>query len=393
VCGGISVAGITGCVTTISSITLASIADVDTNDYYTGMKLTITGGGASNDGTVVSAKGQSCQISAYTGSTRVATCDLSNHGEFGYVLWGGTVAYPYVDPTITVGAALADVKLMVSWAPKDWTVPYYAAIGDPTATREMVLVTAATFVDDGLAGRYQLTVTRAYAGTTAVDISLANTKARDVVAKITYARTHAVVDVAVADDGIVVNDIHGWTTLPKTGIVNMVHSITGKGTPATHTLAITEMKRIQWTLTAGIDSSVTALSLVANDFVKFDADLLADEDYLRLGDLTSGEVVLVGAATSGLAGSDYPMPTIMRSALSSTAAAWPIGTVVTLIRRGTAVVWALNPIEISGNQILAASVSTLAANIPAFASVAAITAFDGGLVDFKFQPMGDPTAT
>ena len=42
------------------------LADADTDDYYNGMRLYITGGGASNDGTKLSAKGQSCRITDYT---------------------------------------------------------------------------------------------------------------------------------------------------------------------------------------------------------------------------------------------------------------------------------------------------------------------------------------
>ena len=78
----------------MDTLTLSrELADADTDDYYNGMRLYITGGGASNDGTKLSAKGQSCRITDYTAAhattPRSAACDLTNQGQFGYVLWGG----------------------------------------------------------------------------------------------------------------------------------------------------------------------------------------------------------------------------------------------------------------------------------------------------------------
>ena len=403
VCGGL-VAG--DCDNTGNLITLSSI-EVDRdilvtsadNDYYNGMRLTITGGGKSNDGTVGSAVGQSCIITDYDGASREATCDLSQHGDFGYVLYGGAdwpspLDGDYSDEEVSDSVT----TLVVSWAP-DWKLPFYAAIGDPTATRELVLVTARAEVRGTHPGvRYSLTVERGYLNSAAVAITEANVLALTDVKKITYSRFAAIGTPLTAGTSLPINDIYGWTSTPQTGLTNLVASFTGKTVAgATKTVSVAKVLRAQWTLAADISAAATTFTFYARDDLLYfttaaNGDSLLDCDTVQIGD----EKILLngGGGTNGVVNCDGATPsvctaggTVVRGQESTTATAHKAGAIVYLYTHRECTTNAPKDPDVilckNCHELVYASGTTTGADI---------LGSDGILLDMKWAPQGEPEA-
>ncbi|MGB1591803.1 MAG: IPT/TIG domain-containing protein, partial [Promethearchaeia archaeon] len=258
-CDGFPACPDTTTLANVDSLTLSrELADADTDDYYNGMRLYITGGGASNDGTKLSAKGQSCRITDYTAAhattPRSAACDLTNQGQFGYVLWGGNFLGCN---GATDAVSATDQLLTVSWVPAYMKTPYYAAIGADDADREIVKVLSVAIVGN----QFQLTVIRGFAGANAGVVTWANSKALAAAAKITYASS-ALMNVNTATSLLVAGFLKSCTDksdtrcaiasdgLPTATLANLYVKITKK-TPTTETKAITALAKQTFTLKGG----------------------------------------------------------------------------------------------------------------------------------------------
>ena len=432
------------------------LADSDTDSYYVGMRLYITGGGDAKlsktcgtgqstagvacavnnvqDGCVVtsgscqletvkktlSAAGQSCEITAYTASTRTATCDLTNSGKSGFVLWGGTPlgvplknrpaggAFPCMDMTVHTGChqdgltpaqhflyetatpttngadvtkilavTKADTLLTVTWVPTYWKTPYYAAIGAPSADREIIKVLSVAVQGN----RYQLTVIRDFQGLQTKNTRLASAKeitwslarSLDVAATITYARSALMRNAAANDLNIVVagflascgldttdvrckfaSDTLPLTPFPytaagslhenpgftgdDTSLGNLKFKITKQGSPVvSETRGIRTMRRAYWTLNTAItnvagtlydDLTLNIKALATGQTAPNAAPTaLAAGDLLLLGSISNGEVVRVKSVTDASnivvsRGHSLPTPMVGR-------ATWTLSTAVT----------------------------------------------------------------
>jgi len=310
--------------------------------------------------TTLSAKGQSCHITGYTAATRTAACDLTNSGQFGYILWGSD-EFPCVNAlqcTTTAEAATAtDTLLTVSWVPTFWKAPYYAAIGKDEAAREIIKVTNVAIKGN----QYQLTVIRGFAGATPAVVTWANAKELKAEVKITYARSALMRNVVAGDTAVnmVVAGFLascGWHSedprcvlasdslpLPAAVANNQLKlKITPKSATPVQSLAATQMRPLKWKLAGGgsaagqagmlISAAFGILEVVAETwglntaasggtaFYKATAlnhatpfGLLAG-DLLLLGSLADGEVVRVKTVTdaTGLTISrGHALPTVM----------------------------------------------------------------------------------
>ena len=299
-----------------------ALADSDTDDYYIGMRLFITGGGASTDGLMLSAKGQSCRVSDYTAATRSATCDLSNQGQSSFVLWGSAVLPP--DPAGANAVAATDTLLTVAWVPTNWQAPYFAKIGDPTGDCEVVKIMSVGIVGN----KYQLTVIRAFAGAAAADITWAHSKEFNVAATITYSRSVVMRDIATgnADGNIVMagfisscgvdqhdprcalaSDILPLAEPADETVRNLQIKVTPKTANQDISVAVKNLRPFKWTLAAGlaIDPTLVAADVQATGTIDavnpaFDAGAphgLVAGDLLLLGSLADGEVLRVTSIT------------------------------------------------------------------------------------------------
>jgi len=362
--------GLPGCTLTEDTLVLSKRwADSDTDDYFNGMRLYITGGGDRVDKTKLSAKGQSCHITDYVAATRTATCDLTNTGQSGKILWGG-VDFPCVvaaqcgAAVATDVMALTDTILTVSWVPTVWNVPYYAAIGDPAADREIVKVTQVAIKGN----RYQLTVIRGFAGAPPAELTWANGKALLDVATITYAQSAVMRDVAANDLNIVVAGflascgVH--STDPRCALASdrlpLAADIAGdqlkivvtKKTPTKQSLAVTNLRYFEWKLAGGGTVTGTAGMLISSGFTKIDvvtsewvsalnvaAPLgLVAKDLLLLGSIADGEVVMVKTiddADSLTISRGHALPTVMPGRKTWTLKADATAGATTLVIQGT----------------------------------------------------------
>ena len=326
-CASVSGSPIAGDRTNDLIILSRRLADSDTDDYYIGMRLVITGGGASKDGFMLSAKGQSCRISDYASASRSATCDLSNTGLSAYLLWGGAV---FPDLAGTNAVAATDTLLTVTWVPTNWNTPYFAKIGDPTGDCEVVKVMSVGIVGN----KYQLTVIRNFAGQAAGVLTWAHSKAFNVAATITYSRSVVMRDIAAAGaaGNIVMSGFISSCGVdqedPRCALASDVlplseptdetkRNLQIKVTPKTAnqgvSVAVKNLRPFKWTLagtvgaTAGFTIDPTLATLDVQDATgtidqsnpalnALAPHGLAAGDLLLLGSLADGEVVRIKAA-------------------------------------------------------------------------------------------------
>ena len=197
------------CRSDAAALMLPATAD-PTDDYYKGMRLSITGGGDSTDGRgVKSAAGQSCLVTAYDGSSKLATCDMGSLGS-AWVLWTGNSFPP--PPGYEAVTAL-DTNLTVTWVPSI-PPPYYALLGDPAGPRGLVKVISWSPIGP----HFQLTVQRASGAgiRSAVSLEDANRLDGHLPNMITYSRSALVGEgypMSLATTGALAA-VSGSSTLP-----------------------------------------------------------------------------------------------------------------------------------------------------------------------------------
>jgi hypothetical protein len=340
--------GYPGC-STVDEDTLVlsrEMADADTTDYYKGMRLYITGGGTKTDKTILSAKGQSCHIEGYTAASRTVDCDLTGAGQAGYILWGGAT-FPCFDAAkqgctaATNAVAVTDTLLTVTWVPLYWKTPYYAALGADTGNREIVKVLSVAIAGN----KYQLTVIRKFAGATPAAITWANAKELHANAKIVYARSALMRDIANAATKIVMAgfikscDVDTDDTrcaiasdiLPlgaASALTNLQIKVTRK-TPAVTSLAVSKLETLEYSLkqseVAGagyasgmaIDPAIDTVDRNTAPALAFNAGVpegLAANDLILLGTIADGEVILVKSITDAdtiVVARGIPLPVAM----------------------------------------------------------------------------------
>lgn len=275
-------------------VSLQDTIAINKADYYLGARLKITGGNGNTAGTVVSAKGQSCVITAYAATTKLATCDFTHQGGFGYVKYGTTATSKdyaawindlTIATPVTNGVAAADVTLYATWRPSDYTAPYIAVFGDPdSAAVEAVRVTSAVYQGTDSV----LTVVRGVGGTTALDLTNANSKARAAAAKITYARAITMGDVSTTDTYIITSGVGLLYDLPTTtGITNWFAKLSLTGTTRTvEVVQVTQANAPTFKITADAANAATSIGLTANG-----------QDYLF--DILAGDVLSVQCVECG----------------------------------------------------------------------------------------------
>eukprot|EP00286_Rhodomonas_abbreviata_P018119 CAMPEP_0181305178 /NCGR_PEP_ID=MMETSP1101-20121128/9575_1 /TAXON_ID=46948 /ORGANISM="Rhodomonas abbreviata, Strain Caron Lab Isolate" /LENGTH=1380 /DNA_ID=CAMNT_0023411045 /DNA_START=444 /DNA_END=4586 /DNA_ORIENTATION=+ len=355
------------CITTSSTITLSDLAaEESTTDYYKGMRLTITGGGDANDGSSRSAAGQSCVVTGYAPVSKRLTCDLSNAGKYGFMLYGNETYTPNSNPAPTNAVGQHDTTIHADWAP-DWAPPYYAVLGDPvTAPREVVRVTAASVVGTV----HALTVERAMNPTAKAAVSLADAQAKAEAAKITYSRSYLPMDAAANDRWVLVNDMHEWAVLPAE-TTNLWVTLTGTGAgPPVERLQVSKAIRVSFELVDALANGDAQMniSLLSN----FPVTSLLSGDLLRVGDLAGGEIVALSGACTG-----QRCPITRAQSGTAAAASMAAGTTVTLIER-TGIM--TNPVYLLVN-----STNTGIAN--------SYTASNGIVADFAWAPLGTPVTS
>eukprot|EP00284_Hemiselmis_tepida_P019042 CAMPEP_0174917174 /NCGR_PEP_ID=MMETSP1355-20121228/2297_1 /TAXON_ID=464990 /ORGANISM="Hemiselmis tepida, Strain CCMP443" /LENGTH=1565 /DNA_ID=CAMNT_0016162241 /DNA_START=78 /DNA_END=4771 /DNA_ORIENTATION=+ len=361
-----------------NQISLQSTLAENVASYYLLARLTITGGNGNLAGTVKSAKGQSCVITAYAATTYMATCDFTNQGDFGYVKYA-------VDPTgVTyltswqnrlgagssfvgaggdvnaVEANAAHSVFYTTYAPADYVAPFIALLGDPsTANIEAVRVTAKVIEGTD----HKLTVTRGVGGTTLRAVTNALTIQHDATAKLTY--THAIVmgDAVVGDTYLIVSALGLLYDLPTTtGITNWYAKIVIPNSGGTEVVQVTAANAPTFLTNAIVANSATALVLKDNTQTLTFSILIGDK--LTVGPLSTGETVEVTTADVAKAGGTW---TLTITAITTGVAA---DTLVTLVERKAVP----SPTIIT---VVRAQESTTAL---------ALTATDGISVDFMYLP-------
>ncbi len=307
------------------------------------MRLTITGGNDAVDGSIKSARGQSCVITDYVASTGAVTCDFTRSLEHGYVLYGYDAATggwlrELPDKTVVTTAlkgtgvtADAAYTIYASWVPSDYKAPFYAVIGNVgTAVGEVIRVTAISV--DGT--QYKLTVNRGVAGTAIAELTHAESEARNAKSKITYSKAFVLADVVAAptaDTFIMVTDLSYNYVLPTGNISNWFAKIQKGGAATTEVVKVLKATATTWRLNASTVVNVQSMVLKVNadsDAYPTTQILIASGDQLRIGPSATGLTVTASAdATYAL-----PLWTVTLAAGSMTAA-WPEDTEVTLIKR------------------------------------------------------------
>ena len=301
-CDGISAVA---CFFGPTQVTLSSAADAADN-YYVGRRLTITAGGASSDAAgFKSAVGQSCLVTGYVGSTKVASCDFSALGS-SYVLWSGS-SYP--PPPGYEAVTAFDATLRVAWAPS-LAPPFYALIGDPNGPRAVVRVTAVAIVGT----TYQLTVERGLGSTVRSPVATADAARLDLHAPntITYVRTYIAGDTTVGASfgltvglpgatSLLVGNLGAYAPTAVASVSNWRAQISAPGSLSSPLMATTEA--VQVVSSSAVTFTVAGILAVtgaSSTVVTLTADTpycdLPVNAYLQLGDLTSGEVVQVTVA-------------------------------------------------------------------------------------------------
>jgi len=299
-------------------------------NYYLLARLTITGGNDNTAGTIKSAKGQSCVITAYAATTYMATCDFTNQGDFGYVKYAADAdAGVYINAwqtsaTNAVEANAAHDTLYVTYSPANYVTPFVALLGDPaTANIEAVRVTAATIVGTD----YKLTVTREIGATTLQAVTNAAAIIHGPTAKLTYAKAIVMATHGTGDTFLLVSALGTQYDIPTTtGISNWFAKIVLPNSGGTEIVGVTAANAPTFLVDTIAANGATTLIIKDNTQTLL-FDILAG-DLLTVGPLSTGETVTVGA-DAAKAGATW---TVTISAIVA-AGGFTVNQLVTLVQR------------------------------------------------------------
>uniref|UniRef100_A0A6U4UG80 IPT/TIG domain-containing protein n=1 Tax=Hemiselmis andersenii TaxID=464988 RepID=A0A6U4UG80_HEMAN len=286
------------------TISLQSTLAENVANYYLLARMTITGGNGNLAGTVKSAKGQSCVITAYAATTYLATCDFTNQGDFGYVKYAGdSTGVTYItgwqnQATNAVEANAAHNVLYTTYAPANYVAPFVALLGDPTtANIEAVRVTAKAIEGTD----FKLTATRGVGGTTLQALTNAASILHGNTAKLTYCHAIIMGDAVVGDTFLIVSALGTLYDLPTTtGITNWFAKIVLPNSGGTEVVQVTAANAPTFLTNAIVANGAT--TLVLKDNTQTLTFSILDGDQLTIGDLSTGETVTVSGdvAKAGL---------------------------------------------------------------------------------------------
>jgi hypothetical protein len=315
-----------------------------TNQYYLLMRLTIIGGNDAVDGSIKSARGQSCVITDYVASTGAVTCDFTRSLEHGYVMYGysgtSTGAWLEVNSGGTVvpnalatAAADAAYTIFTTWVPSDYKAPFYALIGDVGWYTPLEIIRVTAMSVEGT--QYKLQVRRSVAGSGSVSFTHAESKARVYITQITYSKAFLLADVAAGDTFIMVTDLSYNYVLPTGTISNWFAKIqSGASAGVSEVVKVLKATAATWRLSLETASGHTNVKLKINAdldaYPTGNGVLISQGDVLRIGPSATGTILTVSAASSTYAAASSEWTVGITGTVG---AIWVVNTEVTLVSR------------------------------------------------------------